>query len=290
MIDTGLVLARSACLASLMVTTGLVLHALIDGAAPLSAPRRKGVILTALAALPLSLWWALASVASMTATPLGALDLTTVRLVLGATPLGALLVVRGLALVLLAMLAWMRVGRTRAGGAWLALAALVALLSSAWSGHASALDGGPGLTLRASDMLHLAAAAVWLGALVTFCGQSWRACADRRAPPLDSLARFARTGTLVVTVLMLTGATNAVLIRGTTLLPLGAWGGLIATKIVLFGAMLLLAANNRWRLVPAVQRNAQGASSRLLRSLLLETLAAIAIVLVVGLAGTLDPS
>ena len=46
--------------------------------------------------------------------------------------------------------------------------ASLALATAAWTGHAGATEAGQGALHRASDVLHLLAAATWLGALVLF--------------------------------------------------------------------------------------------------------------------------
>ena len=54
--------------------------------------------------------------------------------------------------------------------------------------------------------------------------------------------------------------------------------------------MLALAAGNRWRIVPALERGEAGADARLRRSLLLEMAVGLGVVLVVAMLGVLDPA
>ena len=73
---------------------------------------------------------------------------------------------------------------------------LVALASSAWTGHSGAAEGALGLAQRGLDVVHLGAASLWLGALLVFL-------ASLKGPPdrprlVERLSAFARTGTLVV--------------------------------------------------------------------------------------------
>jgi putative copper resistance protein D len=72
------------------------------------------------------------------------------------------------------------------------------------------------------------------------------------------------------------------------------YGWLLLAKLTLFGAMLLLAAANRWQLTPRLEAAAYGgdaaAALRHLRlSLLVETGLAILILGLVAALGTLDP-
>ncbi len=277
----SLVLARLVSYALLLAMAGLPFYALVHGRRVLSAPERMSLAILMVGALGASLWWAVADVAEMAGLPVGDLDQETFSAVLGATPLGALLAARA------AMLA--------AFGALLALApmpllltmaALPALASVAWAGHAGAGEGAPGLLLRASDILHLAAASLWTGALLAFLSAIRRQ--RQRADLLRSLSDFARVGTAVVATLFVTGLLNIWFISARQW-PSGRWPLLIALKFVLFLAMLGFAAHNRWRMVPALAEGRPGAALHLRRSLVLETACAFAIVAVVALAGQLDP-
>ncbi len=64
-------------------------------------------------------------------------------------------------------------------------------------------------------------------------------------------------GTLVVVVIIVSGLTNAWLLVGPAnvqRLPATLYGRLLIAKLVLFAAMLALAALNRFRLVPDFER------------------------------------
>src|SRR3546814_8754495 len=77
----------------------------------------------------------------------------------------------------------------------LAVAGGVALASCAWTGHAAGGEGLPGSLQRLSDIIHLLAAATWLGALACFL----RACLarGRDSERIRALVRFAGTGTVI---------------------------------------------------------------------------------------------
>ena len=66
------------------------------------------------------------------------------------------------------------------------------------------------------------------------------------------------------------------------------YGWLLGGTLLRFAGMLGLAALNRWRLTPALERG-DGAIGALRLSLAVETGAAIAIMTLVALLGTLDP-
>ena len=77
-------------------------------------------------------------------------------------------------------------------------------------------------------------------------------------------------------------------------MPQTTYGRLLLAKLALFGAMLGLAAINRWRLTPALaaagsDAGAWPAERRIRLSIMLETTAAILILVLVAWLGTLDP-
>src|SRR3546814_13267050 len=58
--------------------------------------------------------------------------------------------------------------RPTIAAAILTLAGSVAVATLVWSGHAGATEGAAGTLHRASDILHLIAEAVWIGAIGAF--------------------------------------------------------------------------------------------------------------------------
>ena len=274
---TPLVAARFAAYAALLLAAGVPL-------AMTFARKRSGRCfagVAALAGIAASVWWVLEAVAAMAALPLHQLDAELVRTVLDATPLGAVTAVR-LAALLAALLAlW----RRRVGLA--ALAASVALATIAWTGHAGATEAGVGTLHRLGDILHLLAAAAWLGALGLFLAAAILG-GESKALALQ-LSRFASIGSLIVLVLLVTGIANTLIISGGRIDLASDWFLLLAAKIGLFLAMLALAACNRWLLTPALA-DGRRASLRAIRlSLVLEIGAAIAIVAIVAALGVLSP-
>ncbi len=284
--DWGLIAARALMLIALLFAAGLPTYALSAGQAVSAARRlRLPMALLALAGAAASVWWALASVAAMAGTAIAALDQQTVFAVLGATPLGQVLALR---LALLSGVLFIALVPFRRGSVplWAALAS-AALATSAWTGHAGASEGALGSLHRIADALHLLAAATWLAALTVLLagalGKVQTAELERR------LARFSAAGTVIVATLLVTGTVSALAIAGWPLAWSG-WAELLALKLALFGAMLGLAALNRWRLTPALAAAAPGARARLRRSLVLETALGLGVIAVVAVLGLLDPS
>jgi len=245
--------------------------------------------------------------ASMQGVGLLALDAQSFQDIVRQSDVGTAWLYRSAALAAaLAASIWIRRWPTPVA-ALLAAAGLVAVGTLAWSGHAGATEGATGAIHRISDIVHMAAAAVWIGAIAAFL----LLLSPRRGDPppetvaiaAHSLDRFSVVGTICVLTIAGTGLINGQMIIGAENLgrslaaPYGQ--GLLA-KLALFALMLALAAANRWRLTPAlgaaVARMDAGddpypseAIAALRRSLIVEAAAAFAILALVAWFGTLDP-
>jgi putative copper resistance protein D len=190
----------------------------------------------------------------------------------------------------------------------LAAAGSVAVASLVWSGHAGATEGAAGTVHRISDILHLIAAAVWIGAigafLILISPRHVREWPGGLQIAVRSLDQFSRVGTICVLVIAATGLINSQMIVGAENLGrslASPYGQLLLAKLALFGLMLALAAANRWRLTPALAVAAAGddaesvdsdpdaALAAMRRSLIIEASAALAILALVAWFGTLEP-
>ena len=224
------------------------------------------------------------------------------------TDVGTAWVYRSAALLLaLAVAIWM-VRWPTTSAAVLAGAGSVAVASLVWSGHAGATEGTAGTIHRISDILHMISAAVWVGAIGAFLllisPRRVRDWPDGLAVAARSLDRFSLVGTVCVLIIAVTGLINSQLIVGAENIgrSLGSpYGQLLLAKLALFGLMLALAAANRWRLTPALAAAVAGgdaedidtdpdaALAAMRRSLIIEALAALAILALVAWFGTLEP-
>jgi putative copper resistance protein D len=182
----------------------------------------------------------------------------------------------GAGLAGLALLAASRRGVALAG-------ALLACGSFLLSGHTAGAGPLPALLL----LLHLLAAAFWIGSLPVL---AWIARRDgRAAAPL--VAGWSRRAASIVPALLLAGIGLAWLLAG----RLGAlvdtrWGLFLLVKAALVAGMLLFAAWNRWRLVPALERGQGEAGSRLARSIALEAVLAALVLLAAAELVTTPPN
>ncbi|WP_188235730.1 copper homeostasis membrane protein CopD [Sphingopyxis sp. LK2115] len=224
------------------------------------------------------------------------------------TDVGTAWIYRSAALLLaLAAAVWMT-RRPTIAAAILALAGSVAVATLVWSGHAGATEGTAGTVHRVSDILHLIAAAVWIGAIGAFllliAPQRLREWPGGLQIAARSLDQFSRVGTICVLVIAATGLINSQMIVGAENLgrSLGStYGQLLLAKLLLFGMMLALAAANRWRLTPALaalvassdvdstDADPDAALAAMRRSLIIEASAALAILALVAWFGTLEP-
>jgi len=280
--EPGLVVARFAMLALLLALAGIPFYLRVASEVRVAGAMRWSLAIAAVLTMAASVWWAMASVAAMAAMTLAELDQATFRAVLDATPLGAVLQWRliGLAAFLLAVAVFPRT-------VLLAALGLAVLCLNVWTGHAGAAEGGIGSVQRTFDAFHLAAAALWLGALVHFICSVRSEGQDRAL--VARLGAFARIGTAIVIVLALTGLFNAVVIGSSGWRWSSGWSLLLGAKLALFAAMLGFAALNRWRLTPAFERGESRSERKLTCSLVLETTCMIGIVALVAVLGLLDP-
>ena len=188
------------------------------------------------------------------------------------SPLGAAALWRGIGEA--AILAVLLPG----AGRWIALAGAGAVaVSYAQVGHSL---GEPRLALAGLLVIHLLAAAFWVGALAPLR----RAARDPEGTAL--LHRFGTIAAVAVALLVLAGAGLAWLLAGSLPALLGtAYGWSLLAKVAVLAGLLGLAALNKWRLVPALASADPRASSALRRSIAIEG-AAVGVILLATAALT----
>lgn len=235
--------------------------------------------------------WLLLQAASMSGLPPG--DTSVLLTMLQETQFGQVAEIRfATAILLVACLALD--GFT--GANWVATAAALGLVASlAWAGHAGATNGQAGDLHVAADALHLCAAAAWIGGLLALL--LFFATARRiRAPGGTILVakatkRFSMLGIASVATLSATGIVNAWVLVGSLDALFGTgYGRLLLLKLAFFGAMLALAAINRFWLTPRLGFSSNGALRWLTRTSAIEFGLGLAVVTIVGMLGTLHPA
>lgn len=220
------------------------------------------------------------------------------RDVLTLTQFGNVMLVRfGLAVALAIFLAFDRAVPMRR----LALGAALALVASlAWTGHAASTPHALGYLHLAADVLHLCAAAGWIGGLVPLA-LLFRAGRQARAPvsaaaELEAARRFSALGIACVAALILSGSINAWILVGSVRgLIDTTYGWVLMAKLAVFSVMLAFAAINRFHLTPKLAGKAgveaRGeALRRLARNSVIEVVLGFVIFAIVGVLGMLHPA
>lgn len=173
--------------------------------------------------------------------------------------------------------------------------------SLAWAGHAVGALGVEGLVHPAADVVHLIAAAAWVGMLVPL---SLTLAAAGRDPAAGAAVtfghrattRFSNVGVAAVAALLVTGSINTFYLADSVPALTGTeYGRLLLVKVALFLAMIAMAAINRQRLTPRLAAAASAPAAavavlrRLRRNTLFEVAAGALILLIVAALGVAPP-
>jgi putative copper resistance protein D len=291
-----MILVRLALYLALSIGFGLALFALPRERQDALPGLRASLIGCGLTALGFSLVSLALLAEEMSGGAAWPIDWDTIGIVLGSTAVGTSWLVRVVALsISVAGFAW----RSPAGIRIAVPFGAVALASLAWAGHGMMDEGAIGWLHLGSDVLHLLASGMWIGALLGLVLLVARPAADEAhlLRTHDALRTFAPIGTAVVGTLIVTGLVNAWRLVSPPFVPAlvdTLWGRLLLAKLALFAAMLGFAWLNRFRLTPhfdsAIAAGDPRAALRALRvSLALETGCASAILAIVAWIGTLEP-
>jgi putative copper resistance protein D len=242
------------------------------------------------------LWFQAASIAGL---PLGeALTLSLLLTVLNETQFGLVWEIRMvLAVILAACLACDRFAPAN----WLALAAAICLTAAiAWTGHAGSTAGELGKLHLTADVLHLTAAAAWIGGLVPLvvllAGVRRVQAVARPSLAWEATRRFSMLGVISVATLLTTGIVNAwILVGSFDALVITEYGRLLILKLVVFAIILAFAAVNRFWLTPRLATPSGNelplaALRELTRNGVIEIALGFAIFAIVGMLGTMHPA
>lgn len=168
------------------------------------------------------------------------------------------------------------------------------LASLGWIGHAAMDQGSARIARELNQTLHLLAAGLWLGGLVPLGWLLLRARGPQNDVDVtlarDIVRRFSHVGYVAVALTALTGAINSFLVvRSLGAMVETEYGRLLALKILLFLAMLVMALVNRFLLSPRIDRDAS-ALLALYRSMGCELGLGLCILAIVSVLGTLPPA
>ena len=276
-----LALARGLFVAGLFSVFGTLLVRMPAGAAPGLLLRLRTLFRCVWSgACVAGLGWLLIQTQSMADPDSVPELLSALPTVLAQTSFGHVLGLQALALT--ATGAAVRLGRPGLATATAALA--VAL--QAGHGHAAAMYAGPSFLLL-SMLGHLLAAGAWLGALPALLLLVHAAAPQVAA---DASRRFSRLASACVLVLAASAGFQFWVLVGGLPALLGTGYGLVAlAKLGLFGALLALAAWNRFRLTSALTSTAH-AKRHLVRSIAIETGMGLLVVLAAGVLTNRPPA
>jgi putative copper resistance protein D len=168
----------------------------------------------------------------------------------------------------------------------------------AWSGHAAGGLDSEAVIHPAADVMHLIAAAAWVGALLPLIVLLAAADADDASLAIARIAtrRFSVLGIVSVGTLLATGIVSTYYLAGSVPALLHTnYGRLLLIKIALFLAMVAIAAVNRFQLTPRLLQGPSIAASRealrkLRRNAAIEALAGAAVIAIVAALGTMPPA
>lgn len=173
------------------------------------------------------------------------------------------------------------------------VAAAGALLLAAYpaaSGHAAAAEGWAGLAVI-SQWVHVLAAGAWMGALAVLAliGLAERTGSAGDEPLVQTLGRFSAVARLSVAAIVATGAFATWLHLGSpTALVTEPWGRLLATKLTLVAAVLLLGLRN-WKVLSPAAGEPEGARRLVAASRLEAAVGVLVVAISAWLASTSPP-
>ena len=166
--------------------------------------------------------------------------------------------------------------------------AAIAVALQAGLGHGAAMGGSEGHLLLATLILHLLAAGLWLGGLVSLL------IVVKVATPeaaFRAATRFSRLGiTCVITIAVTAVIQGWYLVGSISALTGTAYGLVAAGKLVLFVSLIAIAATNRWQTLRLPTPSGQHAKEFLYKSIAIETAVGLAVVVLAGILMELPPA
>ncbi|MBS0546157.1 MAG: copper homeostasis membrane protein CopD [Proteobacteria bacterium] len=303
--DSALIVIRSFIYADLLLLFGLALFGLYGLGTVHEAlrvlPLRSSLFLLATAGIALSFMHLAAMAAAMAGTDLLPPNLPHMTMLIQMGGTGTAFIIRFVSLAAILPLVLTLRFRPTASLAALCACAGVAVGTLAWAGHGAMQSDESFAVHLIADIIHLLAAGGWIGALGALFFMLLRPERLMDGAQINQLANalqaFAGKGTLLVGTVVATGIVNVWSVVGWAHLGNllgGAYGRLLAAKLVLFLAMFGLAGSNRLWLVSALDRARQSDDTRhavkaLRVSLAIESACALLILALVAALGLLAP-
>ena len=307
MTDWGIVAARLLQYGPALVLFGAPLFYLYAPNGPGTQPRTRtlnsplAILLPAgILALAGAVGWVIAETAAIFSDP-GQFGAGAIWTLLTGTGFGRVAFLR-IALICACIACALLLARRRQSWTLQAVLGATVVASFAWTGHGVEGDGLPGVIHVGMDVVHLLAAAIWIGALVVLVFVILQSIRAQNGPGAEfayhALKTFSGIGAAAVALLILSGLVNGWFLIGPRHLPqlfTTPYGLLLDVKLLLFAAMLALAATNRFRLNPRLAAALRSGTTgdqpleALRRSVLAEAGLGLLVLFVVSWMGTLEP-
>ena len=179
---------------------------------------------------------------------------------------------------------------------WAAFAAaLLLFIASGFTGHARAASAEYFLAIP-SDLLHFAAASVWVGGLVTLAAAVPRAVAalggeKKLAAYTGYISRFNKLALMSVLIIAATGIYNSYTHVDSFAAMIGTtYGQLLIAKAGLSLLMIIIGGLNAYVIHPRIRSGAGGSENALLRNVKLETALSVVVLLLAALLAFMPPA
>jgi putative copper resistance protein D len=191
--------------------------------------------------------------------------------------------------------AWRVLGR-RDPLIWPALVSgIVLTVSLSAVGHGAARTGYQALLHEGNQGIHMLAAAIWVGGLLSLSYATWLASHSAAGPLAlaQTLRRFSAVGFAAVVVIVASGLLNSWFLVGSIdALLHRTYGQVLMAKVFFFLCMIALALFNRISIMPRLARDTgdEAPTRLLLRSIAVEQVFAVLVVASVSVLGTLPPA
>jgi len=249
-----------------------------------------------LAALLSAVGWLACEAVLMSGDANGYREGDTLLTVLNDTQFGRIWRWRLILLTLLSLFfAWRVLGRRAPLTGPVLLSGIVLVASLAGVGHGAMGTGYDAWLHLGNQAMHLLAAAVWVGGLLSLFFAAW--CVRRSALPImvmaQALRRFSAVGFATVLLIVASGLLNSWFLVGSIHALLGTtYGQVLIVKVSFFLGMIALALFNRLRLMPRLAQadHAERSLRLLLWSVAVEQVLAVLVVASVSVLGTLPPA
>ncbi len=253
---------------------------------------QKVVLIATLAMLFSAIMWFICETVLMSGDANGYRNGATTLAVLNDTQFGRIWRWRLVLLTGLSIFYGWRVLSSRKPVLWPAhLSGILLTASLAGVGHEAAYTGYDAVLHEGNQALHMLAAAVWIGGLLSLYVTIRLLARSGRGVLIQVLGRFSTVAFAAVLIILASGSLNSwFLVASLRALLHTPYGQVLMIKVSLVLCMIACALFNRLYAMPRLARNASEILPLLLRSIAVEQIIAVLVVASVSVLGTLPPA